>query len=177
MSKEQAFSLNGQVAVGVAFEREAFGEHPDYMMGTAHVWLWRKAEDVIEVLVQQRSMRKKTHPGMYDISVAGHIDAGETPWETAVRECKEEMGLDIDEDQLVFAFAIRKTNASNVIAHAYLCEVSTTFIPELQEIEVEACEWISLETLKEWSKNPVAHNLAPHGKGYYDVLIEQLERI
>lgn len=177
MSKEQAFLPNGYLVPGVSFERDDFAEHPEFMMGTVHVWLWRRANNTVELLVQQRSMRKKSHPGMYDISVAGHIDAGETPCETAVRECKEEVGLGIDESRLVFAFAIRKTNVPNVIAHVYVCEISGEFTPMLQEIEVDACEWISLDTLKSWSVNPKAHNLAPHGIGYYQVLIEQLERL
>lgn len=49
-----------------------------------------------EVLLQKRSKHKETHPGYYDISVAGHCGKGETYEETALREMKEEIGVTAD---------------------------------------------------------------------------------
>lgn len=46
------------------------------------------------MLVQQRSAEKDTHPSEWDVSVAGHIGAGDESRATAARECGEEIGLE-----------------------------------------------------------------------------------
>ncbi len=41
-----------------------------------HVWIYNSKG---EILLQKRSMKVTNWPGRWDISVAGHIPAGETP--------------------------------------------------------------------------------------------------
>lgn len=67
---------------------------------TSHVWLVRKREGEIEVLVQKRSADKDSYPGCYDTSSAGHIPAGSTYEESAIRELKEELGIDAEISEL-----------------------------------------------------------------------------
>lgn len=45
------------------------------------------------VLLQKRSLWKDRQPGKWDSSAAGHLDAGESYEEAAVRELKEELGV------------------------------------------------------------------------------------
>lgn len=47
-----------------------------------------------QYLLQRRSKRIPTHPGCWDQSVAGHVDAGETYVQTAKRELQEELGIE-----------------------------------------------------------------------------------
>lgn len=54
-------------------------------------------------LIQKRSDTKPTRPGEWDIT-AGAVDAGEDSRMAAIREAKEEVGLDIPEDQMQFLF-------------------------------------------------------------------------
>ncbi len=68
---------------------------------TSHVWILRKHEDNIDVLLQKRA-ETKSFPGCYDISSAGHITAGQDFRESAVRELSEELGITASEDELVF---------------------------------------------------------------------------
>ncbi len=46
-----------------------------------------------ELLLQQRSALKDRHPGVWDSSVSGHLDAGEDFPAAAIREMAEEMGI------------------------------------------------------------------------------------
>nr|WP_297708579.1 NUDIX domain-containing protein [uncultured Butyrivibrio sp.] len=68
---------------------------------TAHVWILRKRDDKIQVLLQKRA-EIKSFPGCYDISSAGHITAGQDFLESAVRELHEELGITASESDLVY---------------------------------------------------------------------------
>jgi isopentenyl-diphosphate Delta-isomerase len=63
----------------------------------AHVWI--VAPDG-RVLVQRRSLRKENNPGLWDVSAAGHLSAGESAIEAAVRETGEEIGLALSPNEL-----------------------------------------------------------------------------
>ncbi len=68
---------------------------------TAHVWIVRKRNARIEILLQKRCMWKDSFPGCYDISSAGHIPAGVDYIPSALRELKEELGLTVNPEELV----------------------------------------------------------------------------
>ena len=63
---------------------------------TAHIWVVPENGDKTEVLLQKRAMNKDSFPGRYDTSSAGHIQAGDEPLESAVRELSEELGIQAD---------------------------------------------------------------------------------
>jgi len=45
------------------------------------------------VLLQLRATQKKSFPNKWDISVAGHVDASESPLQAFQREYQEELGI------------------------------------------------------------------------------------
>ena len=59
-----------------------------------HCWVIAQSEPVI--YFQQRTHTKKDFPDCYDLSCGGHIDAGEQPDAAALREIREETGLQLD---------------------------------------------------------------------------------
>lgn len=63
-----------------------------------HVYIYNSSN---EFLIQQRSFNKTILPGCWDIHM-GHVIAGETSKETAVREVKEEIGLTLNEKDICF---------------------------------------------------------------------------
>jgi isopentenyldiphosphate isomerase len=63
----------------------------------AHIWI--VAPDG-RVLVQRRSTQKENWPGYWDVSAAGHVSAGETTIEAAIRETHEELGLRLAPEEL-----------------------------------------------------------------------------
>ena len=63
---------------------------------TFHCWLANKEY----IYFQIRSSQKKDYPGLLDITAAGHLLATETV-EAGIREVKEELGLNINIDEVV----------------------------------------------------------------------------
>ena len=49
-----------------------------------------------QMLIQRRQFSKEGWPGRWDISVGGSALSGESSREAISRECKEELGIDID---------------------------------------------------------------------------------
>ncbi|RKP50103.1 NUDIX domain-containing protein [Cohnella endophytica] len=66
---------------------------------TVHCWLVRKVDGRAKVLFQQRSEGKDTNPSCFDITAAGHLEAGETP-NAVLRELEEELGVRVGFEQL-----------------------------------------------------------------------------
>ena len=64
---------------------------------TAHIWLYTNKG---EIILSQRSAKKTICPLLWDVSVAGHIDAGESIIHGALREMQEEIGLTLSENDL-----------------------------------------------------------------------------
>lgn len=80
---------------------------------TAHVWIVRKKRGNIQILLQKRCDTKDSFPGCYDISSPGHIPAGEDYMSSAIRELKEELGVEVASMQLKEC-GIHKLNADAV---------------------------------------------------------------
>lgn len=62
------------------------------------------------IFFQQRSLKKDTFPGFYDIAVGGHISPSETPESAVLREMDEEIGLFPYPEQLQFLGSVRKAD-------------------------------------------------------------------
>lgn len=74
-----------------------------------------------EVLICKEAAHKPSG-GMWKFSAAGHVSAGETPEEAAVKEAKEEAGIDIkvdDLEKLVSFKHVRKDGAAGRIIHIF----------------------------------------------------------
>lgn len=85
---------------GVVKERGVVHEdgslHP-----TVHTWIVRPNDKSgYDLLLQKRSECKDSNPGCWDISSAGHVEAGHGYLESAIRELKEELGIDALPEQL-----------------------------------------------------------------------------
>lgn len=74
----------------------------------SHIWIYNSKG---EMLLQLRAKDKDMDPDKWDISAAGHAGAGEDPITTALREAKEELGLDIKPEELEF-ITVRKSMAN-----------------------------------------------------------------
>jgi len=136
---------------------------------TAHIWFFTSDKGI---LLQKRALTKKVFPGIWDISVAGHIGAGEEILDGAKREVFEEIGLILeDKDFIKIGTRIHQVNHENGIQdnehhHVFIAELKTP-ISELtmQPEEVAGLELWDLKVLKE-TKN-LENVLLPRFHEYY----------
>ena len=146
---------------------------------TTHIWIVRRREGRVQILLQKRAKYKDSFPGCYDISSAGHIPAGVDFIPSGLRELQEELGFSISPSELIEC-GIHRTYAENEfhgvpyvdnqIAKVFLLWKDKE-IEELtlQEEEIESVMWMDFEACKEAVKN----RTSPH---FIDIVeLEMLE--
>ena len=121
---------------------------------TSHVWLVRRKNGVLEVLLQKRSDEKDSFPGCYDISSAGHIPSGQGFVDSALRELKEELGVTAQPQDLIlcgqrsFQFSAvfhGKPFKDNQVSNVYLLWLDRDAEEfTLQKEEISAVRWMPL---------------------------------
>lgn len=96
-----------------------------------------------EVLLQQRSLNKKIHPGMWALTAAGHVEKGEKPINTAKREVFEELGIKIDPKYLYKVRITRKKSESRFF-HVFYQVLNKKPKVKLDPGEVKQVRWVKL---------------------------------
>ena len=148
---------------------------------TIHLWLYT---DDSKILLQQRSNKKVIYPLLWDVSVAGHIDAGETFTQAAIRETKEEIGLSLNESDLVkIGTHLHKSvyNGGNIkdfeFHQIYIAQLSLE-LKKLtpQKDEVEALKLVSYKEFQALLKNSEnnSHFIASN-TSYYRFVLEHIK--
>ncbi len=101
-----------------------------------------------EVFLQKRSMSKDTHPGTWDSSAAGHLEAGEGYDEAAARELQEELGLSPG-GLLQYLFKLDASPATDEeFLQVYRIENEGPFT--LQASEIVCGDWFSADKITQW---------------------------
>ena len=125
-----------------------------------HVWLVTPGG---ELIFQHRAPDKDTFPDCLDASVAGHVDPGEEPIESAVREVGEEAGLRVNPADILevqqyasSSFDEVTNTTNNVLRTMYLLKLPQAVgglqIEAGKAVGFEACSFDCLLTLDEVSK-------------------------
>lgn len=134
---------------------------------------WHRATYIVvrgaggDICVQQRTMRKETYPGQFDLAAGGVVGAGEASLPAARRELAEELGIRGVrlEDGGTFRFV-----AGGLHAFGSLYWVTYDGPLALQREEVASVQWLPLsEALSLESATPdtrLALTLAAKGNGW-----------
>jgi len=148
---------------------------------TIHLWLYTNNG---EILLQQRSHKKLIFPLLWDVSVAGHIDAGESFVEAALRETKEEIGLILKANDLKkIGVKLHESSYDNGSIKDF--EFHQVYIAPLkvnlntlnpQEDEVEALKLVNYSQFEELlSNSQINSHFVPTNKTYYEFVLNAIK--
>jgi isopentenyldiphosphate isomerase len=170
---------------------------------TFHCWLFFRQESRVNVLVQRRSQYKALYPEVLDISVGGHLLAGEKPLD-GVRELREELGIILSSDNLKELIERQdewqygEAITDREYCHMYGAEIGLSELSEISVNSQEVCALYHVELASligmfagDKSSTP-AHALwpgkgvveggirkvdfLPHSEGYYLASLQVLQK-
>ena len=87
-----------------------------------------------EILVQKRSENVDYKPGYYDVSVGAHVLSRESYKQSAIRECKEELGFDPEKMERVFDYK-SYSDRQRVNRRLFVCYSYGPFRINKEEVE------------------------------------------
>ncbi len=137
-----------------------------------------------EVLLQQRSATKEKNAGMWDISVAGHISAGQDSLSAAAREINEEVSVllgyrtEIKDFRYMYSFRKQEMIREDFIERQFydFFILRTSGLDDktlyFQESEVQAVKFVDLTELERM----IANQEIVERNEVYDVLNKFLFR-
>jgi isopentenyldiphosphate isomerase len=137
---------------------------------TAHIWI---VNGMGMLLFQKRSLSKESFPGLWDVSAAGHVSAGEPLVAAARREVLQELGIRVAHAELEFLFTTQTSSVQregtfvdNEFNYVYAVKRDVS-IGELtlQESEVADAQYVPCGELRRLAEagDPA---FAPHPEEY-----------
>ena len=145
----------------------------------AQIWLCRtkpgpsgQDKGEIEFLLQLRSGEKDNFPNCWDVSVAGHVSAGESIEEGALRELYEELGIELTDLHFLFRMPYYAHYENGLHdcewQHVYLAYLDADFDSSqfrLQQSEVSAVRWVTLAQLRrDWTNFALHYKKTDQGR-------------
>ncbi len=125
--------------------------------GAVHIYVYRKKEGRVEILLQKRADDKDSFPSCWDTSCAGHVTSGDSFEKTVYKELFEELGIKINPGDALHLFTkiVTKVNTfynkvfnDHEIYKVYALNFDapiSTFI--FRKEEISALKWIDSEAL------------------------------
>ncbi len=127
------------------------------------VHIWVLSSDG-RFLIQKRSQEKKLMPGEW-AATGGAAIMGETPYEAAHRELKEELGIDSTPTTLKKIARLKRRSSLLDIWAITVDLPAERFV--LQKSEVDCVRWITADGLRQMIRDGAYHN---YGKEYFDTV-------
>lgn len=169
---------DGKITGKTALKSEAHKN--GWFHATVHIWLFTADK---KILLQKRALTKKVFPGLWDISVAGHIGAGEKILTSAKREVFEEIGLELEEKEFIkIGTRVHQVSHKNGIQdnehhHVFIAELKVS-VDELtiQEEEVADIKLFDLDILKNTKnlENVLLSRFHSYYVSVYDRILEKI---
>lgn len=129
---------------------------------SVHLWIENEKG---EFLIQKRSLTKKVFPGVWSIT-GGAVDSGETPLVAVKRECNEELGIEINEDNLSLIMSYRRE--FDFVDVYWLKQNIELENVVMQPEEVIDVAWVTKNKIK---KMLATKEITPSLNIYYDTML------
>lgn len=134
-----------------------------------------------KVILEQRSSTIVFNPGLWDLSMGGVVAAGETPEDAAIRETKEELGIDLKSPKKLFVWEYHHYLPhyglhSHTFVHTYIAKVPDDISFHLQAEEVADAGIFDLKKVQALNRSHRHHQeqmIPMHA--YYDRLLHAIE--
>ena len=103
------------------------------------------------ILIQRRSLSKKTSPNKWTDSASGHVETGETYEDAIRRETKEEIGIELDD--IIYLGEVATKHKHNdtdltILNGVFKGQISSQVKLILDPIEVSDVQWTDLDAIK-----------------------------
>ncbi|MCQ2449467.1 MAG: NUDIX domain-containing protein [Clostridia bacterium] len=131
-----------------------------------HIWVLSENGNF---LLQKRAADKKLMPGEW-AATGGAAIVGETPYEAAHRELKEELGIDSTPETLVKITRLKRRNSLVDVWAITVDRPAESFV--LQKSEVDCVRWVTPQEFREMIHQGKYHN---YGKDYFDAVFAGIE--
>lgn len=118
------------------------------LYGAVAIMLYRFNNGKVEFLFQHRSKNLRSNPDTWDVSAGGHINLNEPRIVSAVRETKEEIGINIDAKNLEFAITYIRFKIFNTLFFYDYTDCDDDF--SFDDEEVSEVKWVSEDELEDF---------------------------
>ncbi|MEC7831557.1 MAG: NUDIX domain-containing protein [Bacteroidota bacterium] len=145
---------------------------------TVHVWIFT---DEGNILIQKRSKKKELNPGVWDVSVAGHIKFNENIKKAAKRETLEETGININTKDLLKIGVYRSINIhptaiDKEFFHTYILKIDKNSINlDFKNNEVDDLKFISIEEMENLIKEENNKIFIGKNRKYYSDVLKSIK--
>ena len=145
---------------------------------TVHVWIFT---DEGNILIQKRSKKKELNPGVWDVSVAGHIKFNENIKKAAKRETLEETGININTKELLKIGVYRSINIhptaiDKEFFHTYILKIDKNSINlDFKNNEVDDLKFISIEEMESLIKEENNKIFIGKNRKYYSDVLKSIK--
>ncbi len=146
---------------------ERYNIIPNEYKQSVHIWIMNKNG---EFLIQKRSPNKKSYPNMWSIT-GGATEIGEITLQTVIRECKEELSIDVNVNNLELIMTLKvRHDFTDIWLLKQDIDIENIV---LQKEELTEVKWITVEDLKTMiDKKQLAPNIA-----FYFEFLEKLWKL
>lgn len=137
------------IVIGEA-SREECHRNPKLIHQVVHCWIFN---DKGQILWHQRSLKKDSSPGAWDMSCGGHVVHGETPNETLKRELQEELGIIGVNPILVEEYIRGNESQTELIYLYYFVDHRKENEFKIDPTETKQVKWIDIDDARSKALN------------------------
>jgi 8-oxo-dGTP diphosphatase len=128
-----------------------------------HIWI---VNDKNEFLIQKRADNLMHMPGVWAVT-GGSVISGEDSIKAALREAKEELGIDLDMSKMI---KINRMKKQDHFADVWIIKRNVSLEDLIIQIEeVSLVKWVNKKELLEMINTGVFHNYGPE---YFNLLFK-----